>query len=90
MSLNPFKNAQSCKQTMQAISNAHAIIEFMPDGTVIDANPNFCSALGYRREEILGQKHSLFVTPEEVSSPDYSAFWDALRAERRKGASSSG
>jgi len=62
-----------------AIGRSSAVIQFELDGTIIDANENFLGAMGYTRDEIVGKSHSLFVTPEYRQSPDYRAFWDALR-----------
>ncbi len=67
-----------------AINRAQAVISFNPDGTVIDANDNFLKVLGYRREEIVGKHHSMFVAAEERNSPAYKAFWDDLRAGQFK------
>ncbi|KQT51355.1 chemotaxis protein [Devosia sp. Leaf420] len=61
-----------------AISRSQAIIEFSPQGEVLDANANFCSALGYRLDEIKGRHHRLFVQEKEASSASYKQFWDAL------------
>lgn len=65
---------------LEAISKSQAVIEFTLDGTIITANENFLSALGYRAEEIEGRHHSLFVPEEERNSADYRAFWQKLAA----------
>ena len=65
---------------INAINRSQAVIQFEMDGTVIDANENFCKALGYRVDEIVGKNHSLFIDPDAKSSPDYKAFWDHLRS----------
>ena len=62
-----------------AIGKVQAVIEFAPDGTILDANDNFLQALGYSREEIAGRHHSMFVDPAEAASPAYRAFWETLR-----------
>ncbi|MCG7570330.1 methyl-accepting chemotaxis protein [Pseudoalteromonas sp. CNC9-20] len=62
----------------KAISRAQAVIEFELDGTIITANDNFLSTLGYRLEEIKGQHHRMFVAPEEAASPEYTVFWQRL------------
>ena len=46
---------------LDALDNSLAIIEFTPEGTVLRANANFCTALGYASAEIVGQHHSMFV-----------------------------
>ncbi len=61
-----------------AISRSQAVIEFAVDGTVLDANDNFLTALGYTLGEIKGQHHSMFVDPAYRTSPEYRAFWDKL------------
>jgi methyl-accepting chemotaxis protein len=63
---------------MDAISRSHAIIEFALDGTILQANDNFCAALGYKAGEIVGRHHSMFVRPVDAQSPDYAAFWQNL------------
>ncbi len=48
-----------------AINKSQATIEFSMDGTVLDANDNFLSALGYTLDEIRGKHHRMFVDPAE-------------------------
>lgn len=61
-----------------AISKAQAVIEFTLDGTILSANPNFLNVLGYTLDEVKGQHHRLFVTPEHRDSSEYRAFWNKL------------
>ena len=75
------KNAEYQGQ-IAAIDKAQAVISFDLDGTILDANKNFLDALGYRIEEIRGQHHRMFVEPGHRESPDYRAFWEALRQGR--------
>ncbi|UDF03925.1 PAS domain S-box protein [Asticcacaulis sp. AND118] len=65
-----------------AIQRSQAVIAFDLDGTILDANDNFLSAMGYSLDEIRGRQHRLFVDPEEAQSPQYAAFWAALKAGR--------
>ncbi|MBL0931443.1 MAG: PAS domain-containing methyl-accepting chemotaxis protein [Alphaproteobacteria bacterium] len=62
-----------------ALNRSQAVIEFDLDSTVIDANPNFLSTIGYRLDEIKGRPHSMFVAPDYAASRDYRDFWDNLR-----------
>ena len=48
---------------LAAINKAQAVIEFDLTGTVLHANDNFLSALGYTLEEVKGRHHSMFVEP---------------------------
>jgi methyl-accepting chemotaxis protein len=69
-----------------ALHRSQAVIAFSPDGTILDANTNFLSVLGYALNEIVGRKHSLFVHPNERDMPAYQAFWQALgRGEYQAG-----
>ncbi len=65
---------------LKMIEETQAVIYFEPDGTIINANQNFQSALGYDLSEIKGQKHAMFVDPDYRESSDYKKFWEDLRA----------
>jgi methyl-accepting chemotaxis protein len=69
----------SAQAVLDALDNSLAIIEFTPDGKILRANANFCSALGYSANEIVGHHHSMFVEPAYAESAEYRAFWDKLR-----------
>lgn len=62
-----------------AIQKSQAVIEFNLDGTIITANENFLSTLGYRLDEIRGKYHGMFVEPQYRDSSAYREFWDLLR-----------
>lgn len=64
---------------LKALDKSLAVIEFDLDGTILEANANFLSVMGYTREEIIGRQHSMFVPAEIVSSDAYGQFWAALR-----------
>lgn len=67
---------------LDALDKSQAVIEFNMDGTIVTANQNFLNAVGYTLDEIKGKHHSLFVPPEQRSSPAYVEFWATLnRAE---------
>jgi methyl-accepting chemotaxis protein len=61
-----------------AIRRSQAVVEFSLDGRVIDANPLFLEVMGYSIEEVRGQHHRLFVSPEDASAPAYAEFWARL------------
>jgi methyl-accepting chemotaxis protein len=75
-----FAASGAAKAEVRAMRKSQAVIEFNLDGTIIDANENFCKALGFTLSEIKGQHHRMFVDPEEVAKPEYKQFWDNLRA----------
>ncbi len=61
-----------------AIHAAQAVIAFDLDGTIREANANFCKAVGYGEDEIVGRHHRIFVDPDLAASDEYTAFWRAL------------
>ncbi len=66
------------KGEIDAIHKAQAVIEFKLDGTIVTANDNFLSTMGYTLNEIRGQHHSMFAEASFRNSPDYRIFWDKL------------
>jgi methyl-accepting chemotaxis protein len=72
--------------TLAALEKSLAVIEFLPDGTIITANPNFLRIMGYTLAEIKGQHHRLFVDPARRDSAEYRALWEGLsRGEYKTG-----
>lgn len=65
---------------MEGLSKSYAVIEFAPDGTILDANDAFLRATGYSRAGLIGQAHRILVTPEEAASAAYRGFWASLAA----------
>ncbi|MDZ3992338.1 Biofilm dispersion protein BdlA [Pseudomonas sp. Teo4] len=76
---------QRCHQALDgveaklaAISRSMAIIEFAPDGTILDANEQFCRAMGYSADELRGKHHRLFCDPVYAKSAEYQQLWREL------------
>lgn len=68
-------NAQA---KLAAISRSMAMIEFAPDGTILDANERFCQAMGYSADELRGKHHRLFCEPGYAKSAEYQQLWREL------------
>ncbi|MCB8837554.1 PAS domain-containing methyl-accepting chemotaxis protein [Aurantimonas sp. VKM B-3413] len=73
-----FGTGSNSDAVLKALSRSLGIIEFKPDGTVLTANENFLSAIGYTEAEIVGRHHSIFVEPGYARSGDYREFWAKL------------
>lgn len=78
-------NIQSTKLTsiefterLKAISRSSAMIEFTPQGQILDANENLCQTMGYSKQEIVGHHHRMFVAPELHNSSEYLGLWAKL------------
>ena len=67
---------------MAAIDRSMATIEFDLNGTILAANDNFLTLMGYSHEEVVGQHHGLFVATAARESEAYLQFWQKLREGR--------
>ncbi|EIK94575.1 biofilm dispersion protein BdlA [Pseudomonas sp. M47T1] len=65
---------------LAAIERSMAVIEFDLNGVVQRANDNFLKTVGYRADQVIGQHHRMFCTPEYVRSSQYSQLWARLKA----------
>ena len=74
----PFSLRSDAASKLAALDRSQAIIEFKMDGTIITANANFLSAMGYTLDEIRGRHHSMFVEPGFKESAEYREFWAKL------------
>lgn len=63
------------KAKLRSIDKSYAVIEFETDGKIISANKNFCDALGYTEDEIIGKHHHIFVDKKYANSNEYKNFW---------------
>ena len=62
----------------QVVDTNFAVIQFEADGTIVTANDNFCAALGYNLNEIVGKHHSMFVEESFVNTLEYKNFWKQI------------
>ncbi len=57
---------------ISALDRSMAVIEFTPDGYVLEANENFLTLMGYSLEQIAGQHHRVFCFDEFYrENPDF-------------------
>lgn len=71
---------------VDAINRSMAVIEFQTDGTILHANQNFLSVMGYTLDEVKGKHHSMFADAAYKASPEYTKFWQGLnRGEAQTG-----
>lgn len=74
-----FRRTRELQDKMSAVSRSQAVIEFDPSGSILEANANFLSVMGYQRGEVVGNHHRMFVDTQYSSSHEYAAFWESLR-----------
>ncbi len=71
---------------LAAISRSMAMIEFSPDGIILEANDNFCKVMGYNLEQIRGKHHRIFCEQDYANSDEYRRLWrDLGRGEAQSG-----
>ncbi len=71
------KNADYAGQ-ISAIGKVMGVITFDLKGNITEVNDNFAAVTGYKREEIVGQHHSMFVDAVQKTSQEYKQFWQNL------------
>lgn len=76
---NRVDEEQNIRGQLDAINRSMATITFDMDGHILDANDNFFSVMGYRRDTLIGKHHSCLCDSEFKHSPDYAQFWKRLR-----------
>lgn len=67
------------KSKLDAVNLSTAIIEFSPEGIILDANKNFLNSTGYTASEVIGKHHSMFCDKSETNSHEYKNFWASLK-----------
>lgn len=72
------KESMEAEGRLSALDRSQAVIAFTSDGTILDANSNFLSAMGYRLDEIRGKHHAIFVPEQDRSEESYRTFWSRL------------
>lgn len=82
---SPRSELQQCQerlykseQLLAAIRQSMAVIEFTPQGEIVDANAAFLGVVGYSLDEVRGRHHRIFCSQEMLNRPDYSQFWRRL------------
>ena len=65
---------------LEAISRSNAVVEFSPQGVIVDANELFLNVTGYQKEDLIGKNHSHLLSETERQSPQTQMMWENLQA----------
>ncbi|WP_342070891.1 methyl-accepting chemotaxis protein [Yoonia algicola] len=65
-------------ERMRAINLTQMMIEYTPDGTVIDVNDKFTTSFGVSKQEVLGQKVDTLYANGAKESEAYRKMWDRV------------
>jgi methyl-accepting chemotaxis protein len=73
-----YAESQENKALAAAVGKSQAVVELAMDGTLITANQNFLSIVGYSLDELRGKHHSQLVEPAHAASSEYRGLWAQL------------
>lgn len=76
--IKPIKKLVIDNSFYDEINQSSAIIEFNIDGNVLSANQNFCNAIGYSENEIIGKHHRIFCDSIYAKSQNTKIFGKIL------------
>ncbi len=74
--LSDIKNNQG---VINAIDRSRASIEFSMDGTILKANSNFLTILGYSMDDVVGKNHDIMVPKEPHLLSETQSTWQTLK-----------
>lgn len=72
------KSAQEQRSIIQAAGRSMAVIEFTPEGVILNANENFLRVTGYNIDELRGRHHRILCDDTLVNSQKYTDLWQSL------------
>lgn len=70
------QEAQHQDALLEALHRSMAVIEFSPEGYILDVNQNFESVMGYQKAELIGKHHQMFCRPDFYRQQPN--FWQSL------------
>jgi methyl-accepting chemotaxis protein len=66
------------QEILSALNRHMALIEFSPQGEILDVSAPFCEVMGYDREQLIGRHHRIFCSEQYSGSSAYRGFWQSL------------
>lgn len=79
-----FAAGNEASAVLAAVGETLGIIEFTPQGVILNANPKFLAVVGYTLAEIKGKHHSLLVDEQTRGSETYRDFWQAMAKGQKR------
>jgi PAS domain S-box-containing protein len=66
------------ESTMKAINDCVAFAELSAEGKFMNINENFLDIMGYRKEDLMGEHHRIFVPKGEKLDESYKELWRSI------------
>jgi methyl-accepting chemotaxis protein len=63
---------------LKAMHHGMAVIEFTPNGDILNASPKFLQTMDYEANQIIGKHHSMFCKKAYTDSSEYKTMWRNL------------
>ena len=73
-----YTSTRDMLEQFDAVSEAQAKIVFDLKGTILDVNENFLETMGYTRDQVIGNHHSMFVHSDYAKTEKYREFWNEV------------
>ncbi|AOY01156.1 PAS domain-containing methyl-accepting chemotaxis protein [Jeongeupia sp. USM3] len=70
--------AQEQENEVNALNRSMAVIEFTPEGIIVDANENLVRTVGYPLDWLRGKHHRVLCEESYANSGEYMQFWRRL------------
>ncbi|MEL6685049.1 MAG: PAS domain-containing methyl-accepting chemotaxis protein [Pseudomonadota bacterium] len=68
------------EERMRAINLTQMMVEYAPDGTVLDVNDRFISTFGFSEAEVRGQKVSTLYAHDSKESESHRKMWERINS----------
>ncbi|MBJ3778697.1 methyl-accepting chemotaxis protein [Acuticoccus mangrovi] len=77
-----FQQSDNRRIQLDTVDKLYAIIEFDFDSKILSVNDNFCQTMRYRRDELIGRSHRIFLDQTIMTDDEYRQFWKELKEGR--------
>ena len=74
---------QTINDTLSAIDQSNALVEFDTKGLILSCNDIFCNVTGYTKDELIGKPHRMLL-PNNIDTEGYRNFWYDLKKGKVK------
>ncbi|MCS6821201.1 MAG: GAF domain-containing protein [Microscillaceae bacterium] len=73
------KQVAELKNQYEVINRVMLVIEYAPNGLILNVNQNFLNLSKYTKEELIGKHQSVFIAPDFVASQEYRNIWERAK-----------
>ncbi len=78
------RSQQESEGTMEAVNNSVAFLEMSADGKILKINQNFLDIMGYKKDDLIGEHHRIFVAKEDKQDESYKQLFRELASGNKR------